>query len=55
MPLWTFFFNKNNFYKILQTYSSPHTSGLGVGFAVIAVYKQVFGGEWDYFLLRHRE
>lgn len=49
MPLWTVL-NKNNSYMIPQRSSNPHTSGLGVGPAVIAVHKQGSAGERDCFL-----
>lgn len=45
-----FYLNKSRSYTILQRSSNPRTSGLGVGLAVIAIYKQCFGGEWDCFL-----
>lgn len=45
-----FYLNRSRSYIILQRSSNPRTSGLGVGLAVIAIYKQCFGGEWDCFL-----
>ena len=40
MPLLDFFLNKSRAYMIPQRSSNPHTSGLGVGLAVVAVHSK---------------